>query len=111
MGKSFKTDKEIEQIDRLKYENKKLKRSLKQLRKLLDRYEVAEEKGLIDEGTIIPSKKRQKEQELLERWKCYSCERGVLRLIIVGNRYFRKCDSCGKNTKSQVWGDSVEGIK
>ena len=109
LGKKY-TDKEYDTIDRLKHENRKLKRALKQTRKLLDRYCVAEDKGLIDGDVIVPSKKRQKEKELQEKWKCYECEHGVLELIIIGNRYFRKCNQCGKNTKTQVWDESVEGV-
>lgn len=104
-----KSEKEFEFIEKLKQENKKLKRDLKVARKLLDRYHVAEEKGLIEEDIITPSKKRQKEKELLEQWQCYTCGKGVLRLIRIGNRYFRKCDKCGKNTKSQLWDPSVKG--
>jgi len=104
-----KQNKEIDPINKLKQENKRLKRELKSARKLLDRYLVAEEKGLIEEDIIVPSKKRQKEKELIEQWKCYSCDVGVLRLIRAGNRYFRKCDNCGKNTKSQLWDSKTEG--
>lgn len=111
MGKGIKTDKEFNIADRLKHENRKLKRSLKAARKLLDRYAIAEEKGLIDEGAIVPSKKRQKEQELTEQWTCYKCEIGVLKITKFGNRYFRKCTNCDRHTKSQVWDPSVEGIE
>lgn len=111
MGKGYKRDQEFDILDRLKHENKKLKRELKTARKMLDRYLVAEDKGLIDEDVIVPSKKRDKERELKEQWKCYSCENGYLRLIRIGNRYLRKCDSCGKNTRSQVWDDTVKGLE
>jgi len=106
----MRKDKEFDLLDRLKKENQILKRDLKSARKMLDRYLVAEDKGLIQEDIICPSKKRQKEQELKEQWRCYTCNIGVLRLIRAGNRYFRKCDNCGKNTKSQVWDPSVNGV-
>lgn len=110
MGKKKRCDRELDMLDKLKSENRKLKRALKSTRKMLDRYEVAEQKGLIENDTIIPSKKRNKEKELKEKWRCYDCERGVLELIIIGNRYFRKCNNCGKRTKSQIWDESVEGV-
>ncbi|NVM34018.1 MAG: hypothetical protein HWN81_00380 [Candidatus Lokiarchaeota archaeon] len=110
MARGNYTDKEFDLLDRLKKENKRLKRDLKATRKMLDRYSVAEEKGLIDEGAIMPSKKRQKEKELQEKWKCHDCEKGVLELIIIGNRYFRKCNNCDKHTKSQLWDESVKGV-
>ena len=111
MGKGCKTDKELDILDRLKHENRKLKRELKAVRKMLDRYDVAEQSGLIDENAIMPSKKRRKEAELRKLWKCYKCQKGVLKIIRIGNRYFRKCTYCDKHTKSQIWDDSVEGIE
>jgi hypothetical protein len=107
----MRKNQEYELVDRLKHENARLKRELKRARKALDRYAVAEEKGLIDQGVVVPSKKRQLEKEMKERWACHSCETGILRLIILGNRYFRKCDNCAKHTKSQIWDSSVTGIK
>ena len=110
MSKSKYTEKEIDLLDKLKHENRKLKRELKVARKMLDRYGVAEEKGLIDERVIMPSKKRHKEKELSDKWRCHDCEIGVLELIIIGNRYFRKCNHCDKHTKSQLWEDAVKGV-
>lgn len=107
----MRASREHDQLERLKNENRKLKRELKTARKLLDRYCVAEEKGLIEEDVILPSKKRLKEDELLKRWECYECHEGVLELIIIGNRYFRKCNHCGKNTKTQIWDETVEGVR
>ena len=117
MPKNYrKGDKEFDLENRLKHENKKLKRELKAARKLLDRYRMAEEKGLIDEGAIVPSKKRNKEKELQEQWACFTCGQGVLRLkrILTGTpqeRYYRLCDGCGKQTKVQLWHEGVEGIE
>ena len=111
MPKYKKGDKEFELVDKLKHENKRLKRALKISRKMLDRYLVAEEKGLIEESIIVPSRKRNREQELLEQWACHDCENGYLVLIRMGNRYFRKCNGCGKHTKSQVWDSSVTGLE
>lgn len=102
--------KEHSLLNRRKYENRKLKRELKKVRKRLDRYLIAEDKGLIDENIIVPGKKRQKEKELREYWACYTkgCK-GVLELKRLGeNRYFRVCTHCGKHTKTQPWNDSVK---
>ena len=78
---------------------------------MLDRYDVAEQSGLIDENIIVPSKKRQKETELKKLWTCFECQKGVLKIVRIGNRYLRKCTNCEKHTKSQIWDDSVEGIE
>jgi hypothetical protein len=106
-----KGDREGDQLDKLKHENRRLKRELKAVRKMLDRYCVAEQKGLIEKNVIQKSRKREKKEELVERWKCYSCEDGVLELIIIGNRYFINGTNCTKHTKTQVFDDSVEGIR
>jgi hypothetical protein len=112
MGKSGKyTDKELDLLDKLKHENEKLKRELKTTRKQLDRYAVAEEKGLIEKGVVTMGQKRRDEKALVEKWRCYDCNQGILKLVILGNRYLRICDVCGKRTKSQVWHDKVEGIE
>lgn len=108
-----KLDKDLDLIDKLKQQVEQLKRELKSTRKLLDRYQVAEQKGLIDDnGLILRSKKRiQQDEEELEnknRWKCYDCKRGFLEIVIFGNRYFRLCNECGKRTKSQIWDESVD---
>jgi hypothetical protein len=79
---------------------------------MLDRYQVAEEKGLIsDDGVIMQSKKRIEENDLVEKWQCYDCTDGILRLVIFGNRYVRICDCCGKRTKSQIWDENVKGVQ
>ena len=111
MGKNPRTDKEFDLLDKLKHENAHLKRELKRARKMLDRYDVAEESGLIDENVIVPSRKRKKEAELIKLWKCYACEIGVLKIMRIGNRYLRICTNCDKRTKSQIWDDSVKGIE
>lgn len=111
MGRGFKTDKELDLVDRLKRENKRLKNDIKYLRKMLDRYEVAYEKGLVSEdGIIIRSKKRQRESDLKKRWKCYKCENGHLELIFLGSRYYRQCNRCDNHTRSQPWNSKVEGL-
>ena len=110
-GRGFKTDKEYDYIDKLKHENKKLKRELKAARKLLDRYQVAEQCGLFDGEKILPSKKRQKEKNMYEQWKCHDCGKGTLKLIFIGPFYFRRCDICNKTTKRKKIHNELLGIK
>ena len=105
------TDKELDLLDKLKHENKKLKRELKAARKTLDRYIVAEKIGLFDGEKVIPSKKRKEVTSIYERWSCHDCGKGCLEIILIGNRYIRQCNECGKRTKSQIIHDELVGIK
>lgn len=56
-------------------------------------------------------------QALEDKWKCYTCSIGVMRLLIFNNRegtqYFRKCSNqkCSNRTKPQPYNEFVEGIK
>lgn len=112
LGRNKYVDKEYDLSDKLKRENEKLQRELGTVRKMLDRYAVAEKKGLIDEEIITPGKKRHKEDELKELWKCYDCGIGFLRLKgPYANRYWRTCDHCGKRTKTQLWNKEVGGLR
>lgn len=110
MGKGFRSDKEYDLLDKLKYENQKLKRELKAARKLLDRYQVAEQCGLFDGEKILPSKKRVKEANIYEQWKCHDCGEGTMCLILLGNYYLRKCDRCDKRTQKQTIHKELLGI-
>lgn len=115
MGKGNRRDREYDLNDKLKFENDKLKRELKTIRKQLERYINAEEKGLIENGMIVPSQKRkneeQQEQILANRWLCHDCGIGTLKLVIFGNRYMRCCDNCGKHTKSQPLHNKIEEVE
>ena len=112
MSRGRYTDQEFDLLERLKHENKKLKRELKAARKMLDRYQVAEQAGLIEDDVILPSKKRQREQKLKELWSCHEKDcGGVLELVLIGNRYLRICNGCGKHTKTQALEDrDVEAL-
>jgi ribosomal protein S20 len=51
-------------------------------------------------------------EDLKQRWKCFQCNEGVLRLMIIpGNRYFRKCSMCSHRTEAQDYTEEVEGIR
>lgn len=60
----------------------------------------------------IKDDNRNKFSELQKKWKCYQCEDGILKLIIVpGNensRYFRKCSVCSKRTDIKELTDDVD---
>jgi len=119
-----KTDKEFTTEQKLKKENKKLKKQIAQLRKIINRIDLDQYDNL--KNTIIKQELEEKEKKSIDRatkdqaqkeeaWKCYNCNMGVLRLIIfenrVGIRYYRCCDNCSKRTKAKTYNDKVDGIK
>lgn len=114
MSKSYKREQDYDRMDRLKHENKNLKRALKAARKTLDRFLVAEKVGLFDGEKVLPSKKRKEENSAYEKWECYNCKanckQGRLEIVTFGNRFVRICNTCGKRTKSQVIYKGLRGI-
>lgn len=43
------------------------------------------------------------------RWKCWKCDEGVLKMIIVpSSRYFRKCTLCENRTETKELTDDVD---
>jgi hypothetical protein len=120
MGKSRNYDREFRLIDKLKHENKVLKKELSRLTKELvktnSRYEGLDdlvqqqyEEEYPDTGARIA-----KEAED-SKWMCHKCNNDILKIIILnradGTYYFRKCGSCPNKTKLQRYNDHVKGVK
>ncbi len=111
-------DKELDQLQRLKYENQKLKKENSRLRKLIQR-------GQADQDLLHELIEKQNEEvelslhekHLTNKWKCYECNEGVLKIHILkrldGVFYWRLCsnENCGHKTKLQRYTKEVEGIK
>lgn len=104
------------QIKRLEHEVKRLKSELRTLEVALGKnvmflktktkqYSVEELiQGAQEEMNLeqIGEAKEHTFSAIAERWKCYVCNEGLLKLIIVpGNRYFRKCTTkdCPQRTE------------
>ena len=74
-------------------------------------------KGAEQELTLkqIKNDKTDRFTELERKWKCFGCNEGILRLVIIpggeNNRYFRKCSMCSKRTEVKTYTEEVEGIK
>ena len=122
MSKS-KNKKELDDLQRLKYENKALKRQISRLNKQLsrldlDRYQNLQEIVEVQCKEEQDLHKKTKRQLLLEKWACFDCrdegEEGYLRLIIInrpdGVFYLRRCRECGRKTKLQKYNNTVSGI-
>jgi len=112
---------DIELFERLKRENKELKRRLKAALKIHDRidYEhlnkfikAQDEEGIeVDEETKV--KYKSKGECRREEWKCFDCPDGWLELVVIrkpGDQYvyFRRCVKCGKRTKTQPYTGDVK---
>lgn len=116
-GRVIRGDREHTRLQRALKENEKLKRQISKLRKViaridLDRYENLRDIILQQENVKADTEPKKAE---LERWKCFECNDGVLRLKVFENRagirYYRKCDNCSNRTKAQNYTKDVEGIK
>ena len=73
-------------------------------------------KGAQEELTVneIKMEKQYRFEDLKAKWKCFSCNEGVLKIFIIpGNRYFRKCTMCDHRTEAQNYEniEDIEGIK
>ena len=120
MGRRKYGDREYDSLDKLKHENKRLKRQISALRKQVARIDINRYENLKDllqkHDQEDVSEQVVKEQERLKKkWECHSCKQGTLKLKIFERRdgifYFRKCDSCDNRTKTKKHDESVEGVK
>jgi len=112
-------DKEYSQEQRLKHENQKLKKQVKQLRKLLSRipvelYQNIEEAIEKQRAIELREQKMKKKERQKKIWECFECQADSLRIFILNRRdgtfYFRQCPTCKHRTKLQKHSDDVEGL-
>lgn len=65
----------------------------------------------------IKEEKSQKFEDMQKKWKCFKCDEGVMKLIIIphggGSNYFRLCSNpkCKNRTEVKEYTEEVEGIK
>ena len=106
-------DKEYDQLDKLKHENRRLKRQISQLRKLIDRFDLDRFEHVKE---LIESHEQQerliKNLQKEKAWKCHDCGKGTLRLRTLDRRdgtfYNRVCDNCNKRTRLKRYTPDVE---
>lgn len=109
-------DKELDQLQKLKYENQKLKRENSRLRKLIQRGQA--DQDLLHE--LVQQKNEEEElaqQQKIEenQWRCWTCSRGILKIHTMPRRdgvfYWRICSNpdCKKHTKLQPYTKDVKG--
>lgn len=116
MSKRKYCDKDLDMLDRLKKENKQLKRQLSNLKKQLDRINPSNIEELREFASRQEERNRRQEKKakLADKWKCYNCGKGNLYIIKVphpkGTYYFRSCDSCDNRTKAKPYTSKVKGL-
>jgi SMC interacting uncharacterized protein involved in chromosome segregation len=95
MSKRTKEEKLVDQLEakirELKQENRTLHKRLSRITKGYKAY--LDKEDLTEEAVV--SKKEEKKI-------CYECGTGEYRLIIIGNRRFRRCVDCGKTGKVTI---------
>lgn len=119
MGNRKHGDKELEQLDRLKYENKKLKRQLSAARKELGRVQNWRDnaKELLESqyNEDLEEAMADKTKENRKKWTCHECNKGYLKSNIITRRdgvfYYRKCTACSNRTRTKSYNDKVEIVE
>lgn len=120
MGRNKYSDREYSELDKLKQENKQLKKRVESLRKQISRLDIDRYnniKELVNKYNEEDNKEQFKaeQKKLKQRWECHECRNGFLVLTILNRRdttmYFRKCNNCNHRTKLKKYTESVEGVK
>lgn len=113
-------DKELDQLEKLKYENKRLKKQISSLRKQLQRIDIDRHdnlRDLIDKFALEDHEEEIKAQKekLKKQWECHECGVGFMMIHPVvrqdGTFYYRKCTECSNRTKLKPYTKDVKGIK
>lgn len=120
MSKNSRTDKEYSRVQKLTYENSKLKKQVSTLRKQLSRIDLDRYESV---RKIVEDHFSEEDQDFSEQlldnikkdWKCRHCEEGTLEIIqynkIDTTWYYRKCDQCPHRTRGKIYNkDTVKGI-
>lgn len=120
-SKTKRADKEFDLLEKLKHENKRLKRNLEALRKQLERVDFERYSNLQE---LVDKQHREEEalreeisnEKLKEKWSCFCCGKGFLYLKIFnhpvkGVMYYRACNICEHRTKMQLYTTEVQGLK
>lgn len=121
MGRKTHTkDRDWDEATKLKVENKRLRNQVSKLRKVISRLDFeqyAHVRDLLEahEKEDVKEVSKREKISLEEKWKCYHCDDGVLRLVMFHRMgkpyYFRKCDGCTHRTKMKPYNEEVEGVK
>jgi hypothetical protein len=107
-----------EYVDKLEKTIEALKKEIKALKKQVQVVNIVEINQDFQETRELVLEQKEKEikyKELRDKWGCYSCGRGLLRIhkfTLPNNqsRYFRKCSFCKYRTNLKDFSEKVEGL-
>jgi DNA-directed RNA polymerase subunit M/transcription elongation factor TFIIS len=112
-------DKELDELQKVKYENKRLKKQIASLRKQLQRVDIDRYENLKDllykhANEDLEEKIKVQKQKLKKQWECHVCRAGFMKIHTINRRdglvYYRKCTECDNRTKIKPYNNKVEGI-
>lgn len=113
-------DKELDELQKLKYENKRLKKQVSSLRKQLARVDIDRYQNLKDlvykhAKENLEDKIKAQRERLKKEWECHTCRVGFMKIHTISRRdglfYYRKCTECDNRTPTKPYNEKVEGIK
>lgn len=111
-------DKEWTESQKLKDENRRLRRQIGKLRRVIsrldiERYQYLKELLESQENQDAEAVRQVRQKDVEQKWECYECGEGILRIIVFNRAndtvYLRKCDNCGKRTKMKKFNEEVKG--
>lgn len=115
-------DKELDELQKVRQENQKLKRQISSLRKQLQRVDLDRYQNLKDlvkkQAHEELVEKLEKEKKRVEKeWECRECRSGIMKWWplsrLDGMFYYRMCSNkdCSNRTKPKPMNGPVEGVK
>lgn len=113
-------DKELKEVQRLRHENQKLRKTISSLRKQMSRVDIDRYQSLKEDLEELEAQDssldlKQQHEDLKKKWLCHKCKEDHLRIIMIprldGLFYIRKCGSCNNRTKLKKYTDEVEGVR
>lgn len=113
-------DKELDELQKLKYENQKLKRQISSLRKQLARIDIDRYENLKDllykhANEDLEERIEEEKKKIKQQWECHICRQGFMKIHTISRRdglfYYRKCTNCDNRTKTKPYNEKVKGIK
>lgn len=134
-SKDYPNEEKSGEVKRLKGHIRTLEHEIKRLKSELKTYDAIfskqvtfikeKSRGLSVEEMIVGAQKKQTLDEMVDqkeqtyeqheaKWKCFLCNVGVMKMIIVpsglGSQYFRKCSShiCKNRTETKIYTEEVQ---
>jgi Zn finger protein HypA/HybF involved in hydrogenase expression len=120
LGKPKRSKRELDDLQEVRHENKRLKREIDQLRKQLQRIDFRRFENLsklVDKQRkeSIAEQKAKRLEKAKKQWLCHKCKEDYLRLLIYnppvkGVMYYRQCGGCPNRTEMKPYNAAIEGI-